>query len=37
MVEFTTKGFELRTKTETEVGKNSRQIAVLNGQRRAGH
>lgn len=37
MVEFITKGYEPRKKTETQVESSSQQIAVLSGQRRAGH
>ena len=37
MVEFITKGYEPRKKTKTQLENNSRQIAVLSGQRRAGH
>ena len=37
MVEFITKGYEPRKKTETQVESSSQQIAVLSGQRRASH
>ena len=35
MVEFITKGYEPRNKTETQVENNSRQTAMLSGQMRA--
>ena len=34
MVEFITKGYEPRNKTETQVENNSRQTAMLSGQTR---